>query len=59
MISASSNDVKPIDGKKPTEDFIYFALYLIIQEISSCIIIAVINQRSRSCWNSARYFAAL
>lgn len=33
MISASSNDVKPIDGKKPTEDFIYFALYLIIQEI--------------------------
>ena len=33
MVSAASSDVKPINGKKPTEQFIFFAMYLAIQEI--------------------------
>lgn len=33
MVSAASSDVTPIDGKKPTEEFIFFAMYLILTEI--------------------------
>lgn len=33
MISAASNDVKAVNGEKPTKDFIFFAMYLIISEI--------------------------
>lgn len=33
MVSAASSDVTPIDGKKPTESFIFFAMYLILTEI--------------------------
>ena len=33
MVSAASSDVTPVDGKKPTESFIFFAMYLILTEI--------------------------
>lgn len=33
MICTSSSDVEPIDGKRPTEDFIYYAMYLVITEL--------------------------
>lgn len=33
MISASSSDITPVDGKKPTSEFIFYAMYLVLTEI--------------------------